>query len=218
VVLERYAGQGIPRERMVVVPHGVHSGLVSNALPVDTPPAPVSFAYIGSLIPPKGVHIAVQAFNRLRNVEARLDIYGDPAADPEYAAELQAEATHPGITFHGPVGRDRIDQVLQSAHVLLLPSLWDEPFSITIEEALRARRPVMASDRGAPKERIIPGSSGWLLPAGDVGAWHRQMQQLSERPELLTSLRRDRVLLKQLDEHVRELLAIFGQPSPDQEI
>jgi glycosyltransferase involved in cell wall biosynthesis len=211
-VADRYAEQGVPRRLMRVVPHGVHSGMAAAPRPISAISRPLRFTYVGSLTPPKGVHIAVQAFNRLGTADARLDIYGDMTADPTYSAELRAEAVHPGIAFHGPAPRDQIDRLLHATDVLLLPFLWDEPFSLTIDEALRAGRPVMASDLGAPKERVVPGVSGWLVPAGDVAAWHKQIQQLVDRPGLLSGLPRGSAAVKTLDEHIGELEAVYRIP------
>ena len=75
-------------------------------------------------------------------------------------SQLRAQARHPGIEFKGAVGRGRVNDVLQTADVLLLPSLWYEAFSIIADEALSAGLPVLASDHGAAAERITPEQSG----------------------------------------------------------
>jgi glycosyltransferase involved in cell wall biosynthesis len=203
-VAKRFTELGIPSARLKVLPHGVTSRPALAPLPAR-PAVGLRFIYIGSLTPPKGVHIAIQAFNCLAGDGLQFEIYGSHTDDPEYVQELRSLAQHPGIEFKGPVARDLLDQTLGSADMLLLPSLWDEPFSIIMDEALHAGVPVLASDRGAPKERLFPGINGFLAPAGDVEAWSREMRYVAENRHVLNQLRLSTRPLKQVSEHAREL-------------
>jgi glycosyltransferase involved in cell wall biosynthesis len=54
--------------------------------------------------------------------------------------------------------------------VVVSASTDPEGFGRTIVEAQAMGRPVIATDHGGARETIIPGSTGWLVPPGDVAA------------------------------------------------
>jgi glycosyltransferase involved in cell wall biosynthesis len=208
LVARIFASHRIPAERIAVVPHGLSSALKPARVP--EPPRPVRFLYIGSLIPPKGAHVAIQAFNRLDDPSAQFHLYGDPTSDPGYADELRASARHPGIEFKGLIAHGQVGDILREADVLLVPSLWYETFSIVVDEAWEAGLPVLASDHGAAAERIAPGENGLTAPPGDVDEWQRQISRLARDPELRARLRQGIQPPKRLADCVSEYEAVYA--------
>ena len=45
-----------------------------------------------------------------------------------------------------------------------------EPFGIVITEAMKAGLPVIATDTMGPRDVVVPGKTGWIVPAGDAAA------------------------------------------------
>jgi glycosyltransferase involved in cell wall biosynthesis len=208
IIARIFVRHGVPPDKLVVMPHGLSETLPPAREPA-APKHPLRFVYVGSLIPPKGAHVAIQAFNRLGDQSVQLHLYGDLTSDPGYVSQLRAQARHPGIEFKGAVDRGRVNDVLQTADVLLLPSLWYEAFSIIADEALSAGLPVLASDHGAAAERITPEQNGLTAPPGDVEAWHRQMQRLVDEPQLLACLRQRITPPKGLTQHIAEIESLY---------
>lgn len=211
IVARLFARHGVPPERIAVVPHGLAEDVPDSVRPAAHPPRPLRFVYVGSLIRPKGAHIAIQAFDRVSDPRAQFHLYGDLTADPGYTAELRGLARHPGIQFKGPVARDQVKEVLLGADILLLPSLWYEAFSIIVDEAVRSGLPALVSDHGAPAERIVAEVNGLTAPPGDVEAWQRQMQRLVDDPALLARLRRGVQPPKLLPQHVAEIETLYRE-------
>ncbi len=56
----------------------------------------------------------------------------------------------------------------QLADVIVCPSLVPEGFGRVIAEALSMKKPIIASNIGAPRELIEDGKTGWLTPPGDA--------------------------------------------------
>jgi len=76
-----------------------------------------------------------------------------------------------GDTFetHGYVWDDQeLQEIYRSSYLLLLPSLWPEPMSYSVIEAMSHGKPVVAYDIGANSEAIVHGKTGLLAKWGNV--------------------------------------------------
>ena len=69
---------------------------------------------------------------------------------------------HPRITPVGYINGPEKYALLSQAKALIVPILWDEPFGLTIVEAMLSGTPVIAFNRGAMPELIIDGVTGFL--------------------------------------------------------
>jgi glycosyltransferase involved in cell wall biosynthesis len=65
-------------------------------------------------------------------------------------------SVRPGLRFVGAVGGARKSELLANARVLWMPALWDEPFGLTLIEALASGTPVLGTHRGSLPEIITP--------------------------------------------------------------
>jgi glycosyltransferase involved in cell wall biosynthesis len=54
-------------------------------------------------------------------------------------------------------------QLLARAHAMLAPLQWDEPFGLSMVEAMASGTPVIAMARGAAPELVAEGSTGFLV-------------------------------------------------------
>jgi len=61
-----------------------------------------------------------------------------------------------GVRFVGEVGGERKTEWLAGAACLWMPALWDEPFGLTLLEALASGTPVLGTRRGALPEVVGP--------------------------------------------------------------
>ncbi|HUR93200.1 MAG TPA: glycosyltransferase [Gemmatimonadales bacterium] len=72
------------------------------------------------------------------------------------------------VRFVGKVGGQRKAELLADAACLWMPALWDEPFGLTLVEALASGTPVLGTRRGALPEIVTP----------EVGALRDTLDQL----------------------------------------
>ena len=114
--------------------------------------------------------------------EAVLLVAGD--GDQAYLAELRALAA--GLGMNGRVrflgNRGDVPELLAACDVFALTSV-SEAASMTILEAMRAARPVVATDVGGNRELVAPGQTGLLVPAGNAGAVADALGHLLTRPD-----------------------------------
>jgi glycosyltransferase involved in cell wall biosynthesis len=61
-----------------------------------------------------------------------------------------------------------LQKIYRSSYLLLLPSLWPEPMSYSVIQAMAHGKPVVAYDIGANSEAIVHGKTGFLAKWGDI--------------------------------------------------
>lgn len=103
----------------------------------------------------KGVDTAIKLAKRLK---CKLVIAG--------GSKLRCAETwfnwHPLITPVGYINGTKKFELLSQAKALIVPIRWEEPFGLTVVEAMLSGTPVIAFNRGAMKELIIDGVTGFL--------------------------------------------------------
>lgn len=102
------------------------------------PQAPVVFGYLGRLSPEKGVEKFLEAG---ASIGAAMRVAGDGRAD--YVSGLRRR--HPAVAFDGHVDASTF---LSQIDVLVVPSLWEEPFGRVVGDAALAGVPSLVSIRG----------------------------------------------------------------------
>ncbi len=172
------AADGVPVETMDVaylgLPPEMRRACADLAPPERSADEALHVVCISHLWRGKGQHVLVDAMAQLRarGVPARASLAG--GGIPAYVERLEAAIADGGLAdvvkLLGPLDRDAIAELLASAHLLVMPSLWDEPFGMTTLEGLAHGLPVVASDAGASPELVEPESDGLVVPAGDAGA------------------------------------------------
>lgn len=91
--------------------------------------------------------------------------------------------------------RDDIPEVLKEVDVIMLPSFGEGMPNVLLEGA-SSGLPVIASDVSGNNEVVVPGCTGYLLPADDIGKWTDVMLRLAT----------DKVHRKNLGDNAREMV------------
>jgi glycosyltransferase involved in cell wall biosynthesis len=160
--------------------------------PADGPGVPGRLVLVGRLSPRKGTDVALEAVALLRadGRDVQLDVCGTAYAGYEWFEEqLRVRATRPdlagAVRFLGYV--NPTGPVIAEASVVLVPSRV-EPFGNTAVEGLLAHRPVVASEVQGLAEIIEDGSTGLLVPPGDVEALATAIAKVLDDPDLARRL------------------------------
>jgi glycosyltransferase involved in cell wall biosynthesis len=172
---------------------------------------PITFGFIGTLMPHKGAHVAIAAFRGLPPDHARLVLWGNPDTRPDFVARLAALADSDPVDFKGRFDEDRKSELFASLDALIVPSVGLESFGIVAREAMSAGVPVLASRRGALEELDIDGVCGATFSADDPADLRRIIDRLIESPEILTEWRRALPEIVTVEEHADEIEEIYRQ-------
>ncbi len=119
--------------------------------------------FTGRLTNLKGVHYLVKALPELIKILGRkmeLIIAGD---GPELS-KLQeyAKSRKLPVEFTGWINRQRREELMRSVDLLVVPSLWPEPFGLVGIEAGCVGLPAVAFEVGGIPDWLIPGETGEL--------------------------------------------------------
>ncbi|WP_186393058.1 MULTISPECIES: glycosyltransferase family 4 protein [unclassified Pannonibacter] len=134
---------------------------------------PMRFGFLGRINPEKGIFTLIDAARRLPN-DGRYEVLVAGKAvgglDP-----YQTAASGLPIQFLGFTDpRDffaRID-------VLVVPSIWAEPFGRTVVEAYAAGVPVIGARSGGITDLVAPINPDWLFEPGDAKGLSEKMDEL----------------------------------------
>ena len=211
-VKETYAAHGFGGDHVLALASGIDlaSDQPETVQHDSTHERPLHVVYLGSIAQLKGVHVLIEAFNRMPG-DSRLTVAGGTEKFPDYSARLLDAVLHPNIKFVGQLSRGTVWDLLGSADIVVLPSLWYEASPLTIGEFFAAKLPIIASDIGAISEHIRHGVDGLLFPPGDANALYHAMKQLYDDRELLTALGNNAPDVTTVVTHTQNLQAIYAE-------
>ncbi|MGF7031343.1 glycosyltransferase involved in cell wall biosynthesis [Paenibacillus mucilaginosus] len=116
-------------------------------------------AYFGRIHPDKGTREAIQV---AKQAGMKLLIAGI-IQDRDYYERYVAPELSGDIRYIGSVGPAERNEVLGRAYALLHPIYFDEPFGLSVVEAMACGTPVLAFRRGSMPELIQDGRNGYVV-------------------------------------------------------
>jgi glycosyltransferase involved in cell wall biosynthesis len=99
------------------------------------------------------------------------DIHGtDAAQPPAFQAEFREKraSAGPNVRYHGPYAPERVDALMQTVDVVVVPSIWWENAPTVMQEAARNGRAVVCSDIGGMAEMAAEIGAA-VFPVGSAG-------------------------------------------------
>jgi glycogen synthase len=202
---------GVPLQDAPVIYPGINLEQFSkNGLQrKETSALRLSLLYAGSLVEHKGVHTAIEAMGHLSKEELDLNLKftivgsGHKSYENHIHTLVDKYRLHNKISFINQIPRDEMPDLMRISDVLLFPSIWEEPFSRVVLEAMASGLVVIGTETGGTKEILKHGETGLSFPPGDAGALARCVKQLIEKPELKAKLSKNGRMLveRQFDIH-----------------
>ena len=200
----------------------VHCGLEpafhegAAAAGVTAGAAPQRLVCVGRLCEQKGQLLLVQALHRVvgRGVAVELVLAGDGEMRAEIEALIERLGLRARVRITGWIGSAQVRDEILTARALVLPS-FAEGLPVVIMEAMALRRPVITTFVAGIPELVIDGATGWLVPAGDVGALAVAIEAcLAATPDALARMgeaAHRRVLERHdIDREAAKLAALFA--------
>jgi glycosyltransferase involved in cell wall biosynthesis len=144
----------------------VHHGIDLDALPFSSTGGESLVAF-GRIHPDKGT---AEAIDIARRAGRRLVVCGIVQDAEYFRTRVEPHLDGDRVSYLGSVGPERRAAVLGSAAALLHPIAFDEPFGLSVVEAMACGTPVIAYPRGSMREIIDPGVTGFLVADAEAAA------------------------------------------------
>lgn len=194
---QRYREWGIPEKRISIIENVVSPCVKSKVASAARNAGDLlRIGFFGQISLLKGINVLFEAAEILEGREGHnvvFEIYGDHSGQPpEFQADFLARLSQVGrnVKFHGPYDQHRVDALMQSVDLIVVPSIWWENSPVVIQEALRNRCPIVCSDIGGMAEKIRDGVDGFHFPVGNSVALAFLLLQIAERPGMLEGVER----------------------------
>lgn len=160
IALSEAQKKGMPAATnwVATIYHGLQQGIFAS----NYRPAGNYIAYLGRIIEPKGVHLAIAAvklYNQTATKKVQLRIAGKHYAghkkDTYWQERILPHIDNKEIIYEGFIGSTAHKQsFLGNARALIIPSLFEEPFGMVMIESLACGTPVIGLSSGAIPEVI----------------------------------------------------------------
>ena len=188
-VVDFYRRAGVPDDRLAMIPSGI-----ADEEPPEVDPSAVRaefgflpeaklLIFIGRLAPQKAVDDLLSALDLLQHTEPDLRtlIVGDGPLRERLRDRAHAFTLDETVKFLGH--RDDVPRLLAASDLLVLPSLYEGSPNVVLE-AMRSRKPVVATAAPGTTEVVDDGATGRLVPMRDFVALARGIRDLIRDPEL----------------------------------
>ena len=186
---------------------------IRHGIDVDSfifnPAAGSYLAFFGRIHPDKGVVAAIEV---ARKTGLPLRIAGI-VQDQTYFQNEVAPRLDQQVQFIGPVNAEDRSSFLGGAIALLHLIDFDEPFGLSVVEAMACGTPVIAFDRGSMSELIVDGTTGFLVT--DIRAAANAVKEIAGLDR--ATIRATSVRYFSCDRMVDEYLAAYSRAIAESE-
>jgi glycosyltransferase involved in cell wall biosynthesis len=177
----------------------IHHGIRPEDFPFD-PHGGEDLLFFGRIHPDKGAAEAILAASRAGR---RLVVAGIVQDWDYHNARVAPAINNRTVVYLGPLGGQARVNALGSARALLHLINFNEPFGLSVVEALARGTPVIANDRGSMRELIDHGVTGFLVDSldGAVDAIRRigEIDRAACREAVIARFSVDRMADRYLD-------------------
>ena len=190
---EELAQKGIEPQKLRVYPRGVdverfhpskRNGVLEKRYQVKDG---LKLLYVGRVSKEKNLQLLGKAFKSLvrSHPELKLFIVGDGP----YLEEMRREMAGTPCIFTGYLAGEELAEVYASCDLFVFPSTTDT-FGNVVLEAQASGLPVIVTDSGGPRENVINGETGVIVPGDDEESLANAIDQLLARPQRLKEMGR----------------------------
>lgn len=158
--------QGYPTETAQTIYPGAE---VEEFYQAELPPRDrLRIVYASLVMHYKGPDVLIEALYLLHNadIDFTATIAGG-SLNPSFVQELQefveSEGLQDKIHFAGLLSRQELQQLYKTHNIWVLPSRFEEPFSIGLIEAMVAGLTIVASNTGGSPEAVNHGETGLIF-------------------------------------------------------
>lgn len=145
--------------------------------------------FLGRLVSDKGPHLLLDALDQLRTWghKPAVTFIGAGGELDSLRARVDAMGLAAAVEFVGPKRGAELVRLLNRHRIMVVPSIWKEPFGIVALEGAACGCVVAGSSGGGLADAI--GPCGPTFPNGDAAALAKTLRELLESPDKMRAYR-----------------------------
>lgn len=149
--------------------HVVYAGVNENVFAPPASRAPgdeLRLLFVGQIMPEKGIDVLIDAAEKVRRSRPlTLSIVGEGTIKPRLQARTKGMDWVRWVGFMSH--QKQIAEQYAQADLTVLPTRWDEAFSLVPVESMSCGTPVLSTRKGGTPEIVVPGRTGYLIDECD---------------------------------------------------
>ncbi len=207
---EQYTKFGVEPEKIIYSDYGFDTAPFEGF--ERKPGDKIRFGFVGSIIPTKGLHVLLEAFDGIDPGKAELNVFGGFTQFYEfddYPQIIKKAANRPGVNMRGSYLAHEIAGVFAEIDMLVVPSIWYENSPLVIHEAFMASAPVITSNSGGMAELVEHGVSGLLFEQNDAQSLRDAMKKSTDDPTLIEKLRAGIPRVKTIEDDAADMVVLY---------
>ena len=157
--VKSYIRDGFDERNVFITPMGFDSNIISKK-EVYSSEGKTKFLYVGNVTKMKGVHLILDAWDKINSSKAELHICGSIYEDMEILIDKYI-SEYPNIYFHGYVNPS---DWFKKCDIFIFPSL-SEGFSRVVVEAAASGIAVVVSEVSTDTRLFDEGENGFVIKA-----------------------------------------------------
>ena len=188
VLADRIAREGVPRERITVIPNGIQLAHYPEPEPRPTD-GPLTLGFVGFVREWHGMDRVVSAMAAWKgDQQLRLRVVGDGPARPGLEAQAASLGIADRVSFDGVVDHEVIPGLVAGFDIALQPAAVAYASPLKVFEYMAAGRAIVAPDQPNLREVLEHERTALLFDPADEGAMWGAIARLAADPALRARL------------------------------
>ena len=133
--------------------------------------------FVHKLVSRKGAHLLPEIFRNVHVPNTYLVVAGDGSLKDDILDQCMRDGTSDRVRLLGQVNRTRVEELMQTADVFVMPSE-EEGSPHALIEAMAYGLPLVAFDVGGVRETASPNAGKFIYPYSDVSGMARGIETL----------------------------------------
>ena len=189
-LMERYIDWGIPKNKISHIPNGIRkTEITENYNNIIEKNRSIKFGFFGQFTPYKGIDIFCEAALILKNntnIKVDFVVYGDSQQkmSDDFTGKINylKNKSEGIVNFMGGYDENYVVSLMQSVDWVVIPSRWWENSPVVVDEARLAGTPMLVSNHGGLKEKVVDLNIGYGFMPGSASALANLMMKVVNSP------------------------------------
>lgn len=141
----------------------------------------IVFLYVGALEKNKGFDLLLETYCNNKDINSELCICGDGSL--KCLMDKVADSDN-RIIYKGKLTKEKLAEEYWRADVLVVPSVWEEPFGRVLIEGAKYANCIICSDVGGMAEIMEQLKCGLMFKAGDKKEFEKVLKKINDRNQI----------------------------------